>query len=76
MIGEEYEPTEYETALELAENSCFAYLNEILGLEEQVTAFISCRARGVLDCMVFDIGEIQTGDVTSFKAKNFHWRAC
>ena len=75
MINEEYEPTGYETALANAEDACFAFLNEILGLEEQVTSFVSCRARGVLDCMVFDIGELHTGDVTSFKAKNFHWRA-
>lgn len=72
--GEYGEPSDFENSMTEAEAACFQCLCELLGYEPQVNAFISCRARGALDCMVFDIGGMESGDVTTFKAKNYHWR--
>lgn len=72
--GEYGEPSDFENSMTEAEAACFQFLCELLGYEPEVDAFISVRARGALDCMVFDIGGMQSGDVTTFKAKNYHWR--
>lgn len=74
-MSEENGPYDFDSAITDAEQACFAMLNEVMGFEPQVDSFISCRGRGAVDCMVFDIGGMQTGDVTTFVAKNYHWRA-
>lgn len=74
-MSENVDPMAFETALTEAETACFAFLNEVLGLKQGETSFISVRGRGALDCMVFDVGFMQTGDVATFKARNYHWRA-
>ena len=72
--GEYDEPTDVESAMTLAEEACFAFLSELLGYEPEKDSFISVRARGALDCMVFDIGGMATGDVATFRAEQYHWR--
>ena len=72
--GEYGEPSDFENSMTEAEAACFQFLCELLGYEPQVDAFISVRARGALDCMVFDIGGMATGDVTTFRAEQYHWR--
>ena len=66
----------FETALEEAELACFEFLCDALGMkQEDRTAFVGVRGAGGVDCMVFDIGHLQTGDSTCFPAGVYHWRA-
>ena len=74
-MSEENGPYDFDSALTRAEEACFDLLNELMGFETQVDSFISCRGRGAVDCMVFDIGGMQSGHVVTFKAHAYHWRA-
>lgn len=62
----------FEEALFQAERDCFDKLNEILGLREGVNSFISTN-KGVTDCVVFDIGYPESGEVLGFPSDCFHW---
>lgn len=68
------EPTSFETSLEEAERACFDELVRVLKLRTGVNAYIGI-SDGNPDCMVFDIGYIQTGEMTAFPASNYHFRA-
>lgn len=74
-MSEKKDPASFETSLTEAERACHAFLTEVLEMESGVDSFISTRGRGGIDCMVFDIGKMQTGDVAAFRATNYHWRA-
>lgn len=63
----------YEESLSLAEETCFAYLREKLGLDPSA-AFIGVNP-GRADCMVFDIGQSGTADLNAFRAPCAHFRA-
>ena len=66
----------FETAMEEAELACFEFLCDALGMKtEDRQAFVGVRGAGGVDCMVFDIGHMQTGDVACFPAGLYHWRA-
>lgn len=66
----------FETAMEEAELACFEFLCAALGMTpEDRSAFVGVRGAGGVDCMVFDIGHMQTGDVACFASGLFHWRA-
>ena len=66
-------PNQFEEALFSAERDCFDKVCEILGLTEGRNAFLSTNA-GALDCVVFDIGYPETGDMMAFPSDVFHWR--
>lgn len=68
------DPTSFERSLEEAERACFDALVTVLGLTAGKNAYIGL-SDGNPDCMVFDIGYIQTGDMTAFKGTVFHFRA-
>lgn len=63
----------FEDAMLNAERDCFDKLNEILGLREGVNSFLSTN-KGATDCMVFDIGYPETGEMMGFPSDVFHWR--
>lgn len=63
----------HEDALFNAERDCLLKLCEILGVHEGRDAFISVN-KGLADCVVFDIGSPETGDVFAFPANTYHWR--
>lgn len=67
------EPTSFEKSLCEAEAACFDALCRIIGLRPGVNAFVGSN-RGRTDCAVFDIGAIQTGDQTTYRAGVFHFR--
>lgn len=62
-----------ENALIEAEEACLRKICEILNFRAGVNAFI-CVQPGLTDCCVFDIGNVQTGDQTSYPAGMFHFR--
>lgn len=66
-------PAEFEEAMEKAERDCFDKICEILGVREGVSAFLSTNG-GATDCIVFDIGHPETGDMMAFPSCVFHWR--
>ena len=67
------DPSTFEASLGEAEDACFEALCRILDLRAGATAFIGAND-GRTDCMVFDIGALQTGDVTTYRAERFHFR--
>lgn len=67
------DPSSFEASLGEAEDACFEALCRILDLRSGVTAFIGAND-GRTDCIVFDIGTLQTGDMTTYRARNFHFR--
>lgn len=67
------DPSTFEASLGEAEDACFEALCRILDLRAGVTAFIGAND-GRADCAVFDIGALQTGDVTTYRAERFHFR--
>ncbi len=67
------DPSTFEASLGEAEDACFNALCRILDLRAGVTAFIGAND-GRPDCAVFDIGAIQTGDMTTYRAGRFHFR--
>lgn len=62
-----------DTALTRAEQSCFDKVCELLGVQAGKNAFISVNG-GTTDCVVFDIGYPETGEVLGFPAEHFHFR--
>ena len=66
-------PNQFEEAMFQAERDCFDKVCEILGLQEGKSAFLSVN-KGMLDCVVFDIGYPETGDMMAFPSDVFHWR--
>lgn len=71
----EVAPSSFENALKEAELSCFAFLCDRCNLRQQEQAFVSTRPKYAIDCAVFDIGQMQTGDVAAFPSGHYHWRA-
>ena len=67
--------TTFDESLTTAELSCFAMLCTRLGLDAGANAFVSVRGENAADCIVFDIGYVQTGDTLAFDAEQFHFRA-
>ena len=67
------DPSTFEASLGEAEDACFEALCRILDLRVGVTAFIGAND-GRPDCAVFDIGALQTGDMTTYRAERFHFR--
>lgn len=67
------DPSTFEASLGEAEDACFEALCRILDLRAGVTAFIGAND-GRTDCMVFDIGALQTGDMATYRAERFHFR--
>ena len=67
------DPSTFEASLGEAEDACFEALCRILDLRAGVTAFIGAND-GRPDCAVFDIGTLQTGDMTTYRAERFHFR--
>ena len=67
------DPSTFEASLGEAEDACFEALCRILDLRAGATAFIGAND-GRTDCMVFDIGALQTGDMTTYRAERFHFR--
>jgi hypothetical protein len=66
-------PASFEGALGAAEDACFEALCTILDLKAGQSAFVGAND-GRLDCIVFDIGAIQTGDQMTYRANKFHYR--
>ena len=67
------DPSTFEASLGEAEDACFEALCRILDLRAGVNAFIGAND-GRADCLVFDIGALQTGDQTTYRAVRFHFR--
>lgn len=67
------DPSTFEASLGEAEDACFEALCRILDLQSGVSAYIGSND-GKPDCMVFDIGALQTGDGTTYRADRFHFR--
>lgn len=67
------DPSTFEASLGEAEDACFDALCRILDIRPGVSAFIGAND-GRPDCMVFDIGALQTGDMTTYRAERFHFR--
>ena len=67
------DPSTFEASLGEAEDACFEALCRILDVRGGVNAFIGAND-GRTDCMVFDIGQIQTGDAATYRAERFHFR--
>ncbi len=63
----------FEKAMTKAERDCFDKACEILGVREGVSAFLSVNG-GATDCIVFDIGYPESGEVMGFPSECFHWR--
>lgn len=75
-MSESKNPSSFDMALTEAEAACSAFLNDMLELKAGVNSHVGVRRdRSAVDCMVFDIGSMLTGDVASFRARNYHWRA-
>lgn len=64
---------QFEEALFSAEKDCHEKICEILGLQDGVNAFLSVN-KGMTDCVVFDIGCPETGELMGFPSNCFHWR--
>ncbi|MGN0851854.1 MAG: hypothetical protein ACI4Q3_00595 [Kiritimatiellia bacterium] len=67
-------PEEFTSSLEEAETACIAYLAAVLGLKPGTSIFRSVNP-GSPDCAVFDIGYPFTGELNTFKAPAYHFRA-
>lgn len=67
------DPSTFEASLGEAEDACFEALCRILDLRAGATAFIGAND-GRADCMVFDVGALQTGDMAAYRAERFHFR--
>lgn len=67
------DPSTFEASLGEAEDACFEALCRILDLRAGVNAFIGAND-GRTECAVFDIGALQTGDQTTYRAQRFHFR--
>ena len=63
-----------DNALAEAEATCVRKIAEVLGLRVGVDAFTFDNP-GVMDCAVFDIGYLQTGEQMAFPAGVFNFRA-
>lgn len=63
----------FEESMEKAERDCFDKICEVLGLQEGRSAFLSVNG-GEANCVVFDIGSPESGEVLAFPARQFHWR--
>ena len=61
-------------SLSQAEEACFQFLCEKLGLTPARDAFISVRDGAALDCVVFDVGHLQEGELMCFNTTNLYFR--
>lgn len=68
------EPTNRERALEEAEIAAFNYLCHVMKFTPGRDAYISTNPGKTPECMVFDIGQLYTGDGNVFKCDTFHFR--
>lgn len=66
---------EFDDSLTAAEVACYALLCERLGLSPGENAFVSIRGENAADCIVFDIGHLQSGESMAFEADQLHFRA-
>ena len=67
-------PAQFTKSLEEAETACIAYLAAVLGLKPGTNIFRSVNP-GLADCGVFDIGYPFAGELNTFKANVYHFRA-
>ena len=67
-------PEDFTRSLDEAEGACVAFLAEALCMRPGVDLFRSVNP-GVADGGVFDIGYPQTGDLNTFRAPVYHFRA-
>lgn len=64
-------PCEFEDAMGAAEIACAQHIVKNTGM----TVCVGTNDKGLVDCAVFDIGYLQTGEHATFPAGAYHFRA-